>query len=127
MSISSTDTVQMDTYGYLAPNRILDTVAEDGGYLLPNLATRTFENSDCDSSEAIASLYRGIKDEEGREKMDEISKKEEEVSSTHTVNEYGINDNDEDGDNDEIDDNDIDNECCPQTLNFIHYHSLSGN
>ena len=53
MSISSTDTVQMDTYGYLAPNRILDTVAEDGGYLLPNLTNRTFENRDCDSSEAI--------------------------------------------------------------------------
>ena len=82
MSISSTDTVQMDTYGYLAPNRILDTVAEDGGYLLPNLATRTFENSDCDSSEAIASLYRGIKDEEGREKRNEIFEKTEEVSCT---------------------------------------------
>ena len=86
MSISSTDTVQMDTYGYLAPNRILDTVAEDGGYLLPNLTTRTFENSDCDSSEAIASLYRGIKDEEGREKMNEELEKAEEVSFTNTVN-----------------------------------------
>ena len=72
----------MDTYGYLAPNMILDTVAEDGGYLLPNLATRTFENSDCDSSEAIASLYSGIKDEEGREKMDDVLEKAEEVSST---------------------------------------------
>ena len=82
MSISSTDTVQMDTYGYLAPNRILDTVAEDGGYLLPNLPTRTFENSDCDSSEAIASLYRGIKDQEGREKMDHILERAEDVSIT---------------------------------------------
>ena len=112
MSISSTDTVQMDTYGYLAPNRILDTVAEDGGYLLPNLATRTFENSDCDSSEAIASLYRGIKDEEGRAKMDEISKKDEEVSSTHTVNTALMTMMRM---TTMIEDNDIDNKSCPQT------------
>ena len=67
----------MDTYGYLAPNTILDTVAEDAGYLVPDMGTtegtKTFENMDCDSSEAIASLYKGIKDEEGKSKVENIS------------------------------------------------------
>ena len=84
MSIPSTSNVQMDTYGYLEPNMMLETVSEDAGYLIPNQGPRgtklTFENSDCDSNEVIASLYSGINNDVRKYKLEDISETHEEVS-----------------------------------------------
>ena len=96
ISIPSTHTVQVDTYGYLQPTAVLDTVSEDqAGYLIPSQGTPgpgvklTFENSDCDSSEVIASLYSGINDQVEKDRLEIISERHDDVSisSAH----FGLN------------------------------------
>ena len=89
ISTPNTHTVQMDTYGYLQPTGVPETVSEDqAGYLVPSQGTPgpgvklTFENSDCDSSEVIASLYSGINDHGEKDKLEDISERQDDVSKS---------------------------------------------
>ena len=56
---------QVDQDGYLAPDKLPDAPLGNDGYLMPDRVTmlNTFENTDVDSSEQIASLYNGIRDQ----------------------------------------------------------------
>ena len=56
---------QVDQDGYLAPDKLPDAQLGNDGYLVPDKVTlqNTFENTDVDSSEQIASLYNGIRDQ----------------------------------------------------------------
>ena len=92
ISTPNTHTVQVDTYGYLQPTGVPETVSEDqAGYLIPSQGTPgvklTFENSDCDSSEVIASLYSGINDQVEKDRLEIISERHDDVSisSAHFV------------------------------------------